>query len=112
MSRIIGQCNTADFKSIEHLALTLTDSEMLDVSTLNRKQRLALLVMVAFREVGIKPQETYKVREVLFWDDSHIEFRFLDKAGAHDLHVKLQQAQEAFARGLKYIIRDSGDLIS
>ena len=106
MSRIIGQCNTATFRDIEHLAVTLTNPEMLDVSTLSRKQKLALLVMAAFKESGIKPKETYKIREILFWDDGHVEFKFLNVPGARALLMKLNQPEikADLVRGIENVL--------
>ncbi|MBA7674548.1 hypothetical protein ES703_82764 [subsurface metagenome] len=104
MSRIIGQCNIADFKSIEHLALTLENPEMLDPSTLSRKQKLALVVIAAFKEAGIKFQETYKIRVILFWDDGHAEFKFLK--GARELMMKLNESKVRadMARGIRNML--------
>ena len=106
MSRIIGQCNTADFESIEHLALTLKNPEMLDLSTLSKKQKLALVVIAAFKEAGIKFQETYKIREILFWDDGHAEFKFLNTPGARELLMKLNESKVRadMARGIKNVL--------
>jgi len=108
MSRIIGQCNTADFKGIEHLALALEDPEMLDIGALSRKQKLALLVMAAFKESGIKPKETYKIREILFWDDGHIEFKFFNVPGARELLMKLNQPKikADFGRGIGNVLQE------
>ena len=106
MPKIIGQCNTADFKSIEHLALTLKNPEMLDPSTLSRKQKLALVVMAALKEAGIKFQEAYKIREILFWDDGHAEFKFLNVPGARGLLMKLDQPKikTDFGRGIENVL--------
>jgi len=106
VSRIIGQCNTADFKGIEHLAWTLEKPEIFDPSTLSRKQKLALLVMAVFQEIGIKPKETYKIREILFWDDGHIEFKFFNVPGARELLMKLNQPKikTDFGRGIENIL--------
>jgi len=107
MSRIIGQCNTGDFKGIEHLALALKDPEMLDIGTLSRKQKLALLVMAAFKESGIKPTETYKIREILFWDDGYIEFKFLNVPDARELIMKLSQPKikADLSRGIENVLQ-------
>lgn len=93
MSRIIGQCNTADFRSIEHLACTLTGDgpEQLDADSLSKKQKFALVVIASFREAGIKFKELYKVREILFWDSGHLEWRFHNTPGAKELLFKLNR---------------------
>lgn len=106
MSRIIGQCNTADFKSIEHLALTLKNPEMLDLSTLSRKQKLAILVMAVFKEAGIKVKDAYKIREFLFWDDGHIEIKFLNVLGARELLMRLNESEVRadMARGISNML--------
>ena len=106
MSRIIGQCNTADFKSIEHLALALKNPEMLDLGTLSGKQKLALVIIATFKEAGIKFQETYKIREILFWDDGHAEFKFLNIPGSRELLMKLKESkvQADMARGIRNVL--------
>ena len=106
MSRIIGQCNTTDFKSIEHLAPTLKNPEMLDPGTLSRKQKLALVVIAAFKEADIKFQETYKIREILFWDDGHVEFKLPNVPGAKELMRKLNdpRVKDDMARGIRNML--------
>ncbi len=107
MRRIIGQCNTADFKSIEHLALVLTSQpEMLDTSTLSRKQKLALGVIAALAEAGIKLRECYKIREILFWNDGSANFRFFTVPGTRELMLKLNEpkVRADMARGLKNML--------
>ena len=106
MSKIIGQCNTADFKDIEYLAVTLINPEMLDVSTLSRKQKLALVVIAAFKEAGIKFYECRKIREILFWDDGHIAFKFLHVPGAKELLIRLNEprVKRDIARGIENIL--------
>ncbi len=108
MPRIIGQCNTATFKDIEHLASVLHNPEMLDVSTLSRKQRLAFLAMAALLKSGIKRKELYKIREILFWDDGHIEFKLLNVPGARELLEKLNlpKTKTDFGRGLDSMLQD------
>ena len=82
MRRIVGQCNQVDFKSIEHLALTLATPEVLDTSTLTNRQKFAFL----FLEMAQRKRVSWEllrraVQEVLFWGDgtdvSAIEIKFV-----------------------------------
>lgn len=109
MSRIIGQCNKADFRYIEHLVLALKDPEMLDFSTLSRKQKLALVVIAAFKEAGIEFQEYYKIKEILFWDDGHVEFKFLNVPGAKELMMRLNEylVRRDMAKGIENVLQHS-----
>lgn len=68
--RIIGQCNQADFASMEHLASEISKGRELDTSTLNRKEILACRFAIMCRDKGI-PWKLLRsaVREVLFWGD-------------------------------------------
>lgn len=81
MRRIVGQCSQVDFKSIEHLAITLEKPEVLDTSTLSNRQKFAFqfLEMAQRRHISWKLLQR-AVREVLFWgndtDVSEIEIKF------------------------------------
>ena len=68
--RIVGQCNQADFRAIEHLAVALEKPEMLDTSTLTNRQKFAFtfLDMAQRKHISWKLLRTV-VREVLFWGD-------------------------------------------
>lgn len=78
--RIVGQCNQSDFRTIEHLAVTLENPEMLDTSTLTNRQKFAF----HFYALTIKRKIPWKmlklVDEVLFWGDdkdvSAVEIKF------------------------------------
>lgn len=100
--RIIGQCNAAAFKEIEHLAVTLEHPEYFDASTLSRKHKLAFLAMAALLKCKFKTKDILKIREILFWSDGHIEFKFMNVPGAREMLLKLQQPaiRAAFGRGL------------
>jgi len=92
VSRIIGQCNTADFRTIDDLSLlmTLDKPEMLDSSTLKRKEKLALVVVVAVTSGGCKFSDIFNIKEVLFWEDGHWEFKFQNSDDAKKLCHKLK----------------------
>lgn len=100
MPKIIGQCNTADFKSIEHLALALEDPAMLDLNTLTGKQILAFFILAAALKAGIKFQELLMVKVILFWDSGHLEWKFYNVPGARDLMYRLNEpaARQAFEK--------------
>lgn len=100
MPKIIGQCNTADFQAIEHLALALEDPATLDLNTLPRKQKLAFFILAGALKSGIKFQELLKVREILFWDTGYLEWKFYNVPGAHELLTRLRKpvAREAFEK--------------
>ena len=98
MTRIIGQCDTADFRSIEHLAIALEDPAMLDQSTLKRKQKLAFMVLAAALDAGINYKELFKIKTILFRDDGTVDCRFLSADGIKDLKENLRRAFQKLPR--------------
>ena len=81
--RILGQCNQVDFADIEHLVMVLENPEMLDLSTLKKKQEFAFRFVAIAQDKGISWELLREViREVLFWGENgekitHIEIRFI-----------------------------------
>ncbi len=87
--RIIGQFHQADLAGIEHLALVVDRPDMLDHSTLSKKQRLAFKFLnKAFKKEIPWALIRNVVKEVLFWgeDDKveEIEIRFFHKPEAEE----------------------------
>lgn len=82
MSRIVGQCSQTDFNSIEHLSLTLEKPELLDTSTLTRRQKFAFHFLSMAQRKNI-PWSLLRavIQLVLFWGDddnvSAIEIKFI-----------------------------------
>lgn len=88
-SRIIGQCNQADFAEIEHLVDSIINPEDLDTSTLKRKQIFAFLFTNEARRKGISWKLLRSVvQEVLFWGEGDyvrdIEIKFMRDARKHN----------------------------
>ena len=106
MSRIIGQCATSDFRAIEHLADTLKSPEMLDTKTLTNSQKFAFAIIAAFKEADIGFREIYNIKKILFWNDGHIEFRFLDIPKARMLLIKLNEptVKANIIKGIKMML--------
>jgi len=74
--RIIGQCTSADFTSIEHLVGMLDDPKDLDVTTLTNTQRYAFLFLNEARNKKIGwnlLRDT--VKTVLFWGEDDTALR-------------------------------------
>lgn len=86
MSRIVSQCNTADFKMVEQLAL----SENRDTAvSLPKKQKLALVAVFAFIKAGFTFPQIHTIKEILFWDDGRWEYRFHNVPAAREVITKL-----------------------
>jgi len=83
--RIIGQCFTLDFKYIEHLSLSVSQGEELDLEHLTKRQQVALKVLYHFQLCGVAFDVLLKIREVLMWEmpDKGLgfEYKLLD---SHD----------------------------
>ncbi|HDZ26385.1 MAG TPA: hypothetical protein ENH65_07735 [Candidatus Aminicenantes bacterium] len=108
MSRIFGQCSLADIKEMEALA------ERLDVATfhlLTKNQKLALLILAAFEAAHLERSDAFVLREVLFWDDGHIEMKFLDVPRAKRIYLALQQPlrKEDLAKSFSDILTKKED---
>lgn len=87
--RIIGQCNTADFAAIEHLVATCgTDGFNPDALNLEKKQILALALVVGFNAVGLSFKHYRMIKVVLFWEN-HVEFRFFPGPESQELKRRL-----------------------
>ena len=91
MRKIRSQCNTADFKDIEHLASAYNTPEMLDPSTLKNKQKLALAAVFAFTKAGLSFRDIYTIKEILFWDDGTWEYRFHPVPAAKAVIARLRE---------------------
>lgn len=76
--KIIGQCNTSDFKHLEHLLILLNRGEAIDVAHLSKRQNAAILVVRHFQLCGVSFGVLLKVREVLVWEmpDKKLAFEY------------------------------------
>ncbi len=74
--RIIGQCNTADFKDIEYLA-SLTEIQVYS-AYLTGRQKAAVRVLAHFQSCGVPFEVLLKLREVLVWEmpDKGLAFEY------------------------------------
>lgn len=95
--KIVGQCDTATFRDIEHLVSTFGTPEQWDLSTLSRKQQRALIVAAALTAAGIDFKDLYKIREIFFWDDGSWVFKFFHDAAARTLRIKLDTPEVRIA---------------
>lgn len=87
--RIIGQCNTADFKTIEHLVdMYGTGDPSPDTFKLKKKQILALALVSGLHAIGLSFEHCYRIRVVLFWEN-HVEFRFFPGSESQELKKRL-----------------------
>lgn len=104
MSRIVSQCNTADFKLIEQLASS--EDKRAGVS-LKPKERLALAAVFAFTKIGLTFPEIFTIKELLFWDDGRWEYRFHHVPAARAVYQKLAApgAGKAIAEAMKSIVK-------
>jgi hypothetical protein len=77
--RIIGQCFTSDFRYIEHLALSVSYGEELDLEHLTKRQQVALKVLYHFQLCNVSFDVLLKLREVLMWEmpDKGLAFEYV-----------------------------------
>ena len=104
MSKIVSQCNTADFKLIELLANS--EDKRVAVS-LKPKERLAMVAVFAFVKIGLTFEEIYTIKELLFWDDGRWEYRFHHVPAARAVYQKLAApgAGKTIAEAMKSIVK-------
>lgn len=80
--RIVGQCNTVDFRHLEHLADAMARGIDPDLTNLTKRQQLAVGVLGYFQRCDIKFDVLLKVKEVLCWDlgagQNAYEFKLID----------------------------------
>jgi len=79
--RIVGQCNTADFRHLEHLADVLAYGGEIDTSNLSNKQKMAVLVLRHFQKSNVPFKVLLKLREIIVWDLNPgigFEYKLLD----------------------------------
>lgn len=76
--RIIGQCNTADFKDLEHLVDLVRRGEDVHMGNLSGRQKAAVMVMRHFQLCGVHFETLMKIREVLVWEmpDKGLAFEY------------------------------------
>jgi len=76
--RIIGQCNTTDFKDIEHLATLVSLGEHIYPGNMTGRQKAAVLVVHHFQSCGVPFEVLFKIREVLVWEmpDKGLAFEY------------------------------------
>lgn len=87
MPRIVSQCNTADFKMVEQLALSGNRDAAV---SLPKKQKLALVAVFAFIKAGFTFPQLRTIKEILFWDDGRWEYRFHNVPAAREVITKLR----------------------
>ena len=82
--RIMGQCNTADFKDLEHLSTLMHRGEEVDLTNLSSRQKAAVMVLHHFQSCSVPFEVALKIREVLVWEmpDKGLafEYKLLDPA--------------------------------
>jgi len=66
--RIIGQCNTADFRTLEHLSDLIARGEEVDLTNLTNRQKAAVRVLAHFNLCKVPFKVLLKIKEVLIWD--------------------------------------------
>jgi hypothetical protein len=72
MRRIIGQCNIADFKDLDALAIQVDTSgknAFMLPRELTKKEKNALRVAGWFMQCGVSTRVLQKIKEVLIWDE-------------------------------------------
>ena len=76
--RIIGQCNTADFKDLEHLSSLVHRGEEIYPGNLGNRQKVAVIVLRHFQLCGMPFEVLLKIREVLVWEmpDKGLAFEY------------------------------------
>jgi len=104
LSKIVSQCNTADFKFIEQLA---NSEDKRAGVILKPKERLAMVAVFAFTKIGLTFDEIYAIKEILFWDDGRWEYHFHNVPAARAVYQKLAApgAGKAIAEAMKSIVK-------
>lgn len=76
--RIIGQCNTSDFKDLEHLVTLAKMGESIYPHNMTGRQKAAVLVVNHFQACGMDFLTLYRVKEVLVWEmpDKGLAFEY------------------------------------
>lgn len=97
MPKILSQCNTADFKEVEQLAMK---EGTRGTEALPRKKKLALIAVYAFIKAGLTFPEIHNIREILFWDDGRWEYRFHNLPAASETIAKLRNPDTRAAMNL------------
>ena len=88
--RIIGQCNTSDFKDIEKLAsLVRYGGESPTMN--NRRQGAAVMVLRHFQLCGVSFDIALKLKEVLVWEMPNkslaFEYKLLNPQDLNTLNI-------------------------
>lgn len=77
-----GQCNTSDFRQLDHLAEWLARGEEVDFTNLTKRQMAAVIVLKHFQERGENIELCLKLKEVLVYEEEDgkvsLEFKLLD----------------------------------
>ncbi len=76
--RIIGQCNTTDFKALEHLSTLMHRGEEVNLTNLSNRQKAAVTLLHHFQLCGVPFEVALKIREVLMWEmpDKGLAFEY------------------------------------
>ncbi len=76
--RIIGQCNTADFRHLEHLSSLMCRGDEIDLDYLTNRQKAAVQVLHHFQLCGVPFKVLLRIREVLVWEmpDKGLAFEY------------------------------------
>lgn len=105
MSRkIIGQCNSADFKDLERLSEIMKHGELVNLDNLTNRQRVAVDVLHHFQLCGVTFDVALKLKEVLEWEmpDKGLafEYKLMDpRDGATHLILQTMAPRKASANG-------------
>lgn len=103
MPRIVSQCNTADFKEVEQLALKEGPK---GTGALPKKKKLALVAVYALIKAGFTFTQIHTIKEILFWDNGRWEYRFHNVPAAREVIVKLNEPATKAAMNL--VLKDFG----
>ncbi len=76
--KIIGQCNTSDFKHLEHLSSLMLRGELIHLANLTNRQKAAVQVMHHFQLCGVPFKVLLRIYEVLVWEmpDKGLAFEY------------------------------------
>ena len=89
--RIIGQCNLADFRHLEHLSALINHGEEIDLANLTNRQKAAVRVLLHLQSCGVPFKVALKIREVLVWEmpDKGLafEYKLLDRGDTKTLDI-------------------------
>lgn len=95
--RVIGQCNIADFRHLEHLSDIMARGEEVDLTNLTNRQKMAVRVLHHFNQCNVSFEVLLKIKEVLIWDmgdgGAAFEYKLLHPGDSETLKILREMSE-------------------